>query len=149
MRLQRLQSLCYRGVAVVVIAEAGSLNWDEDEVNHTPVRNPDTTESLARMDVDLSMLVRLKEWSVPQGILVLLSALAAVLNRVAEYVVPTEREFGAGRPAFVAASSPLRSIGARLGRIYPVPRPAGGARMEAGAFHSSNNTFIFRSRSLG
>jgi hypothetical protein len=125
------------------------IDWDEDEVKHKPVRNPGYDSIAARMDVGLSMLVPLKEWSVPQGILVLLSALAAILNRIVEYVVPTEREFGVGRPAVVAVSAPLQSIGVRLGRVYPVRRSAGGQVWRQARSTLPTTRSFFRSRSSG
>ena len=78
------------------------------------------------MDVGFSMLVRLKEWSVPEGVLVLLSTLAAILNKIAQYVVSAEHEFGAGRPAAVTVSAPLAPIGVRLARVSPVRQSVGG-----------------------
>ena len=42
------------------------------------------------MNVGLSMLVPLREWNLSQGVLFLLSTLAAILDRIAEYVVPAE-----------------------------------------------------------
>lgn len=125
------------------------IDWDEDEVNHTPVRNPGYDFVAARMDVGLSMLVPLREWRMPQRVLILLSTLAAILNRLAEYVLPTEREFGAGRPAVVTVSAPSRSIGLRRGRVSPVRRSVGGHvwRQARSALPTTRSSF--RSRSSG
>jgi len=69
------------------------------------------------MDVGLLMLVPLKEWNLWQGVLLLLSTLVAILDRIAEYLVPAEREFGAGRPAAVTVSAPLGTVRSRLARM--------------------------------
>jgi len=65
------------------------------------------------MDVGLSMLVPMRE-CVSQGLLRLLSA---ILNVIAEYVVPTDREIDIAKPAVVTVSVPLRSVGSRVGRM--------------------------------
>jgi hypothetical protein len=68
------------------------------------------------MDVGLSMLVLLGKWSAVQGaVFQLLSTLAAMLSRVAEYVLPTESEFSHGRLAVVPL--PLRSVGLQFTRV--------------------------------
>jgi len=101
------------------------------------------------MNVGLSMLVSLREWNMPQGVLFLLSTLAAILDRIAEYVVPAEWEFRAGRPAVVTVSIPLRSVRARLGRVRPLRQAVGGQvwRQARSALPTTRSSF--RSRSSG
>jgi hypothetical protein len=99
------------------------------------------------MNVGLSMLVPLREWNLSQGVLFLLSTLAAILDRIAECVVPAEREFRTRKPAVVTVSAPLRS--ARLARVSPLRQAVVGqvwrqARSALPTTHSS-----CRSRSTG
>src|SRR6476469_9453434 len=111
--------------------------------------NPGYDYIAVRMNVGLSMLVSLREWSLSQGVLFLLSFFTAVLDRIAEYVVPAEWEFRAGRPAVVTVSAPLRSVRARLGRVRPLRQAVGGQvwRQARSALPTTRSSF--RSRSSG
>jgi hypothetical protein len=98
------------------------------------------------MDVGLSMLVPLREWNLSQGVLFLLSALGAILDRVAEYLMPAERGFGAGRPATVAVLVPLRAVGLRLARMSPPRQAVGGQvwRQARSALPTTHSSFHSR-----
>jgi len=101
------------------------------------------------MNVGFSMLIPLREWNALQGVLLLLSTLAAILDRIAEYVVPAEREFGADRRAAVAVSEPARSFELCLARVSPIRRAVGGQvwRQARSALPTTRSSF--RSRFSG
>jgi hypothetical protein len=101
------------------------------------------------MDVGLLMLVPLREWKLSQGVLFLLSTLAAILDRIAEYVVPTEREFGMDRPAVVMVSAPLQSVRARLRRMSPLRQAVGGQAWRQARSALPTTRSSFRSRFPG
>jgi len=77
------------------------------------------------MDVGLSMLVPLREWSVFQGFVLLLSALPALLDRLVEHVLPTEPALGRSRPALVSVSVSPRLVCSRFTRVSRYPRADG------------------------
>ena len=78
------------------------------------------------MDVGLSMLVPLREWSVFQGFVLLLSALPAILDRLVEHVLPTEPALGPSRPALVSIISvPPRLVRSRFIGVSRYPRADG------------------------
>lgn len=124
------------------------IDREEEEVHHAPVNNPGYDDIAVRMNVGLSMLVPLREWNLSQGVLFLLSTLAAILDRIAEYVVPAEPEFGAGRRAVVMVSAPLRSVRSRLLRVSPLRQATGGQvwRQARSALPTTRSSF--RSRFL-
>lgn len=59
------------------------------------------------------MLVPLKKWRAVQGVMLLLSTLAATLGRLVESVLPTGAEFSGNRLLLL----PVRSVGARTRRV--------------------------------
>jgi hypothetical protein len=101
------------------------------------------------MDVGFSMMLTLREWNVFQGVLLLLSTLTVVLDRIVEYVVPAEPKFGSGRTVAVTVSTPIRSFGSRLNARESYRKGRGWSLVETGALRSSNNTFILSKPSLG
>jgi hypothetical protein len=103
----------------------------------------------ARMNVGMSMLVPLREWNLSQGVLFLLSTLTAILDRIAEYVVPAEWESRAGEPAVVSVSAPLRSVRSRLARVSPLRQAVGGQvwRQARSALPTTRSSFRSRSSS--
>ena len=77
------------------------------------------------MDVDLSMLAPLREWSVFQGFVLLLSALPAILDRLVEHVLPTEPALGRSRPALVSISVPPHLVRSRFTGVSRYPGAEG------------------------
>ena len=101
------------------------------------------------MNVGLSMLVPLREWNLSQGVLILLSTFAAILDRIAEYVMPADRECRAGKLAVVTVSAPFPPVRLRIGRVSPL-RQAEGTQMWRQARSALPTTrSFFRSRSSG
>src|ERR1044071_6935511 len=98
------------------------------------------------MDVGSSMLVPLREWNVSQGVLLLLSTLVVFLDRIAEYVMPAEREFGAGRRPALSVAEPIGPFGLRLARVSPVRRAVGGQvwRQARSALPTTRSSFRSR-----
>src|SRR5690349_22816945 len=99
------------------------------------------------MDVGSSMLVPLKEWNVPQAVLLLLATVAAILEGITEYVVAAEEGFRAGTRTAVSVSEPLGPFGLRLVRVSPLRGAVGGQvwRQARSALPTTRSSFRSRS----
>ena len=94
------------------------------------------------------MLVSLKEWELSQGVLLLLSTFALLLDNVLEYMLPSGREFSEGRCVAVTVSEPAGSFGWRLARVS-LRRTVGAQVWRQARSTLPTTRSSFRSRSLG